>query len=101
MKHSFNDTLLSIFIDEDLVSTSVARIRQELLKIFENASLAQEVVVDVEHCSVIDSQGLNLLIALYKETTKRRLHFSVKGASPSTVRLFEIFKLKEPFGIKN
>ncbi|HCJ11865.1 MAG: hypothetical protein A2Y14_00495 [Verrucomicrobia bacterium GWF2_51_19] len=99
MKHKLENNQLSIFVEEDLLSTNVQEIRAHLEAAFSELKANAHVIVDITKCKIIDSQGLNLLIGLYKESTKKSASFKVIGCSPANLRLFSIFKLKERFGI--
>lgn len=98
MKTSTEENQTFIHFEEDLLSTNVQELRSELKIICEKIE-GSNLIIDLSKCKIIDSQGLNLLIGLYKEAVNKQCKFKVTGASTANLRLFSIFKLKERFGI--
>ncbi|MFZ5806158.1 MAG: STAS domain-containing protein [Verrucomicrobiota bacterium] len=94
------DTEWIIVVEEDILSTSVERLLVEWKKMLEQASELKGVCMDINKVNIIDSQGLNLLIGLYKECVKRAWHFRVTGCSKDIKRMFSLLKLTERFGIQ-
>ena len=99
MKASLEDTTLRLSSTGDILSTNVAAIRPLMLTLLSDHPDATSVVLDLEASRVIDSQGLNLLIALYRECERRSLPFRVVNPSPDIQRLFSFLNLTERFGL--
>jgi ABC-type transporter Mla MlaB component len=93
-----NDTLRLAF-DGDILSTNVAAHRFALLSHLAAHPTATTVIADIALSKVIDSQGLNLLIALYRECERRKLAFHVENPASDIQRLFIALKLAERFGL--
>lgn len=94
------DTEWVIVVEEDLLSTSVDRLLSEWKKLLDQAAEIKGVCLDITKVNIIDSQGLNLLIGLYKECVKRTWAFRVTGCSKDIKRMFSLLKLTERFGIQ-
>ena len=90
----------TVFVEEDLLSTSVDRLLAEWKNLVEGAENTSAVQVDISKVNIIDSRGLNLLIGFYKECTKRQWPFKVVGSSKDIKRIFSLLKLSERFGIQ-
>jgi anti-anti-sigma factor len=100
MKSSFHDSLLHLEFDGDLLSTNVAALRAELLPLFEQHSAARGVVADLGRAQKVDSQGLNLLVALHRETERRGLSFRVENPTSDIRRLITLLNLGPRFGVQ-
>lgn len=85
---------------EDLLSTTVQRIKEECKPLLDALGDGQGVIVDISGVTTIDSKGLNLLIGLYQETIKKNCGFRVAGSSPELKQLFAFVKMTERFGIE-
>ncbi len=84
----------------DILSTNVAQQRVALLSHLAAHPTAAGIVADLTHARAIDSQGLNLLIALYRECERRQLSFRAENPAPEILRLFIALKLAERFGLQ-
>jgi anti-anti-sigma factor len=83
----------------DILSTNVAETRVALLGHLAAYPMATAVVADLSQSNLIDSQGLNLLVALYRECERRQMSFRVENPVPEIQRLFTALKLAERFGL--
>lgn len=100
MRSLLNENQLLIIADENFISTAVHDLRKALQEVF-NQDPKVPVILNLEKCLIIDSQGLNLIVGLYKECVRRGLRMQIVGASEANRRLFSIFKLKALFNIEN
>jgi anti-anti-sigma factor len=85
--------------EENLLSTNVQSLRKSLLEQLTAASQLQGVVADLSSVSQIDSQGLNLLVGLYRECQRRGVSVKATGASVDIVRLLGYVNLAGLFGL--
>ncbi len=99
MQTQLADFVLRITFKGDLLSTNVATRRTELLVHLDNAPTATTVIADLSNAKVVDSQGLNLLIALLRETERRKLKFRVENPNPEIRRMFTLLNLNARFGL--
>ncbi|MCS7008620.1 MAG: STAS domain-containing protein [Chthoniobacterales bacterium] len=100
MKSTLEDTTLRISFDGDLLSTNVHDLRPKLFQALEANPDATTLHADLKNCKVIDSMGLNLLIALYRECEKRKISFKAINVSPEVKRLFGFLNLTSRFGVE-
>lgn len=80
-----------IFLGPSLDAASVARCREEWLKLPLHES--HSIQVDVDKLTKIDTAGLQLLLALKKDTAARGKKFSFRGASEALQNQAEILGL--------
>lgn len=99
MDTTFSDTTLSFTFDGDLISTTVVPVRAELIALLKAYPTATTLVANFPRVGQVDSQGLNLLIGLYREAQLRKIPFRIENASPSVRRLFGLLNLNERFGV--
>lgn len=99
MKHTINDSTLTLSIEEDIISTTVKACLTEAQSLIEESADISEIHIDLTEVNTVDSQGLNLLVGIYQECRSRDWSFKVVGASASLKRLFQFVKLSERFGI--
>ena len=99
MKHQTTGSELAIFFEEDLISTSVQSLFGPCKDLLVETEGLTKVVVDLAKVKMVDSQGLNLLVALYQECKKKNRQYQVTGVSPSLKRLFDFVKMSERFGL--
>ena len=99
MDASFFDTTLIFTLEGDLISTNVVPVRAELIELLKKHPSATALVANFTRVGQVDSQGLNLLIGLYREAHLRQIPFRIENASPRVLRLFGLLHLNERFGI--
>lgn len=100
MKSSITDSILRIEFESDLLSTNIAALRIELLAILEqHGASVRGLVADIAQAEKIDSQGLNLLVALLREAERRKITFRVEKPNPDIRRMLMLLNLGERFGI--
>jgi anti-anti-sigma factor len=100
MKTSFHASALCLEFEGDLLSTNIASLRTEILGILEAHPTAQSLVADIRAANKVDSQGLNLLVALLREAERRGIGFRVENANADIRRLITLLKLATRFGIE-
>ena len=79
----------------ELDANSAPRLRAAFDELFEGEHPA--VVVDLEGVSFIDSSGLSVLIAAYKQASARDVKLSLRSPSPAVTRLLEMTGQTERF----
>lgn len=99
MQATVVDSTLRVVFDGDLLSTNVAALRGELLGILEKHPGARSIVADIARARVVDSQGLNLLVALLREAERRQAAFRVENVSDELRRLLTLLNLSARFGV--
>ena len=99
MQALLTQTTLRLTFDGDLLSTNVDTLRNEILAALAAHSGAQSIVADLAHCRLVDSKGVNLLIALYRESEHRKLAFKVENPSADVRRLLTLLNLTTRFGL--
>ncbi len=99
MKATLTASNLRIVFDGDLLSTNVAALRTELLAHIQNHPEASTIIADLSRASFVDSQGLNLIIALFRESERRKVTFRVENPGPEVRRLLTLLNLNERLGI--
>lgn len=99
MQTTFVNHALRVTFNGDLLSTNVAALRTELLTQLDTQTAATSVIADLANCKVVDSQGLNLLIALLRESERRKLLFLVENPQPEIRRMFTLLNLNTRFGL--
>lgn len=99
MKIDLTTPALRVTFAGDLLSTNIDTIRTEILAALTAHSSAQSVIADLENSHLVDSKGVNLLIALYRETQRRNIGFQVVNPSADVRRLLGLLNLNERFGL--
>jgi len=97
MNYQADESRLVLRFEEDLISTTVKKLLVSCRHAIEISSDVGTVVADLSEVEMIDSQGLNLLITLYKDAQDARKDFSVCGASPANAKLLAFVNLQERF----
>jgi len=100
MKIVLTATVLRVTFAGDLLSTNVDSLRNEILAALTEHSSAQSVIADMSNAGLVDSKGVNLLLALYRETQRRKLGFRLENTSADVSRLLALLNLNERFGLK-
>ena len=99
MQTLLTQTTLRLTFDGDLLSSNVDALRNEILAAFTQNPGAQSVVANLANCRLVDSKGINLLIALYRESEHRKLAFKVENPSADVRRLLTLLNLTARFGL--
>jgi len=99
MNHSINPTdhTLAVTIPGDLLSTNAEQTRTEIFALFESEAVKttrwETLRLDLTAAKMVDSVGLNLIVALYKEAQKRRAKTTVVISNPNIQRTFLFTRL--------
>jgi anti-anti-sigma factor len=99
MHATLSDQRLEVTFEGDILSTNVGSLRTSLLAELDRNPACTAVVANLARARRVDSQGLNLLISLYRECERRQLAFSVIEPQPEVLRLFTYLKLTQRFGL--
>jgi len=99
MQATLSETTLRVTFDGDLLSTNIDALRTEILAAMAEHPSAEIIVADLSYARLIDSKGINLLIALYRETQNRKLGFRAENPTADVRRLLGLLKLNERFGL--
>ena len=98
IKTAIEDNVLRIAPTNDLVASSVADARTEMLAALEGSYEA--VVLDLSAIEQVDSLGISLVVGLCKTCQEKGAAFSVEGVNQNLLRVFKLFKLPEHFPVK-
>jgi anti-anti-sigma factor len=101
MQATLSEQRLEFTFGGDLLSTNVAELRADLLGKMNDQSGYTAVVANLSRARRVDSQGLNLLIALFRECERRKVGFSVSEPQPEVLRLLTYLRLAQRFGLTN
>lgn len=85
----------TVQIDHGLEIKDVERVRDRLLAAFEHGS---KVTVDVGQVATIDTAGVQLLLAVRGEASKRGMTVEFRGESPALTRALTVLGLCEAMG---
>lgn len=100
MKKEYADNTLKIQMEENLVSYVSANILDTWKTWLGECDDTPDVVIDIEKSEIIDSEGINLIIGLYRECTSKGRNFQVINPTAENLRLFGILKLSRIFGLQ-
>ena len=100
MQAILHDSTLRLVFKGDLLSTNVDALRQEILLTVASNPGARAIVADLKNTRLVDSKGVNLLIAIFRECESRQFTFAVENPSDSVRRLFALLNLEARFGLK-
>jgi len=99
MQHSIKsaERTLEITLPGDLLSTNAEPIRTEFLALLETPAVKaphwDTLKLDLTAAKMVDSVGLNLIVAIYKETQKRKAKMAVLVSNPNIQRTFLFTRL--------
>lgn len=96
MHHQLNtaERTLAVTLPGDLLSTNAEQTRTDIFGIFQSAAPGWETLkLDLRAAKMVDSVGLNLIVAIYKETQKRRAKMTVVISNPNIQRTFLFTRL--------
>ena len=100
MEAKLNGDTLEISFSEDLVASNLDK-QVKTAKDFLSKHKKEigKVVINMENVNEIDSLGINLIVGLYKQSSKSNKEFSVINTSKPIVNLFKLFKLSSYFDV--
>ncbi len=99
MKHKTSGGELTLLFEEDLISTAARPLLVQCKELMDEERERAKVVADLSKVKMVDSQGLNLLVAIYQECKKKNREFQAAGVSSSLKNLFDFVKMSERFGL--
>lgn len=88
MKHELFGSWLTLVLTTDLSSVTVTALQREAMELIAQ-NKPSKITVRFENVSMIDSQGLNLLLVLYKKSLAMNCEFDVANISDLHRDLFE------------
>lgn len=99
MKIVVETCIIRAIFDGEIISSNVESLRVELLTALkENKCTA--IILDMSNTKMVDSKGLNLLIATQKECAKRNVTLKFENPSANLLKLFTLLGLTKKFGIE-
>ena len=91
------ERVLEITVPDDLLSTNAERLRTAIFGLLETPAVKAPVwdtlKLDLTAAKMVDSVGLNLIVAIYKETQKRKAKMAVVVSNPNIQRTFLFTRL--------
>lgn len=99
MHTELTDSTLRVIFDGDILSPQIATLRTQLLGHLDSSTGVTALVADLSASKIVNSQGLNLLIALLRETERRKWTFRVENSKPEIQRMFTLLNLNSRFDI--
>jgi anti-anti-sigma factor len=98
MKRTLEDNVLTLTLQEDLVSTNVRNFKSVVEKYLQDEiGNVDEVILDLSACENIDSVGVTFVVGVYKQVTNEAMGFRITGSSDEIKQLFKLMKLDEFF----
>lgn len=94
-----NTQVLQLHTQGDLLSTNARDYLAKWRERLDSVSGINEIELDLEATSMIDSIGLNLLIGLARESSKRGIDFRVIHPSQTSMRLFRFLGILPLLGL--
>jgi anti-anti-sigma factor len=87
-------------IKGNIDASNAQQVQKDLLDFIINVS-ALNIILDFQAVDFIDSAGLMVLVAGYREAKNRNQDFHLIGVSPSVRLIFEVSQLDEILAIKD
>jgi anti-anti-sigma factor len=91
------ERVLQVTVPGDLLSTNADPIRTEFLALLETPAVKaanwDTLKLDLTAAKMVDSVGLNLIVAIYKETQKHKAKMAVLVSNPNIQRTFLFTRL--------
>ena len=100
MKKEYSDNTLTIQMEENLVSSVSSKTLETWKEWLGECDETPDIVIDIDKSEIIDSEGINLIIGLYRECTSFGKNFLGIYPSSDNLRLFVILKLSRIFGLQ-
>ena len=92
------DRFVVVTPKDDIVASNADELRQLLVEKIEDSE--GELVVDLQHVSVIDSSGLGVLIAAQNSLKDKGIQLKVVNVSEDIMGLFKIMRLDQHFQVE-
>jgi anti-anti-sigma factor len=100
MKARQDNNTLILIPEEDLVASSIEKMRDSLLDELKKYPDVKNVVLDATGIMVVDSLGVNLIIGLYRQTKAESKSFEIIGAGEKFMKVATFFRFPSLFNIK-
>jgi anti-anti-sigma factor len=98
METKLNGTELEIILVDNLVASNLEN-QEAAIREFINTDNIEHVKLNMENVTEIDSLGINLIVGVYKELTKKEIKFSTINTNSQIKNLFSMFKLSSYFDV--
>jgi anti-anti-sigma factor len=102
MNSTFSDTSLALKVSGDLVSTNAEIFRKEVGGLLASADGAGRkwslFSLDLTAAKMVDSVGLNLVVALLKRVQERGAKLQIAYTNPNVLRTFVFTRLEQACG---
>lgn len=78
----------------DLGSSKVSKVKKEILELMKDTNT---IILDLDDTKYMDSYGLGMLVAIYKESLSRNVDIRMKNINENIKNLLRITSLDELF----
>ena len=99
MKVIVNEQTLELVFEKDLVASNLDEQTKTIKDSLKENPDVKKVSLNFENVKELDSLGINLIIATYKEADQKKKDFYIFNTSTSIKNLFHLFKLHTYFEI--
>ncbi len=99
MKVIVNEQTLELVFEKDLVASNLDEQTKTIKNSLKENTDVKKVSLNFENVKELDSLGINLVIATFKEADEKKKEFSIFNTSTSIKNLFHLFKLHTYFDI--
>lgn len=97
MTYKLQGTCLQVVFDGDVLSTNVARNRDEVTAMFSNREVEgpgwDTLILDLQRARMVDSAGLNLIVSLIKKVQPRKPAIEAHVSDRTLHRLLQFTRL--------
>ena len=99
MKVIVNEQTLELVFEKDLVASNLDEQTKTIQNSLKENTDVKKVSLNFENVKELDSLGINLVIATFKEADEKKKDFNIFNTSTSIKNLFHLFKLHTYFDI--
>jgi anti-anti-sigma factor len=99
MEFVLQGDVLTATLETNLVAANLDRFQAETRQAFNDHPDAKILEFDLKSVTEIDSLGINLVVAIYKEISGRGMTFRVVNTNRQIKNLFKLFKLSSYFEV--
>ena len=93
------ETSLKITTKGDLTSATCQNYLTLWKEELNNSTEMTSCTLDLKNSAMVDSEGLNLIIGVFKECQNKNISFKVEGARQEVKRLFSYLKITKFFEV--
>ena len=97
MKVSRDSNVLTISAD-DITSANIEEFRSEIVGQVDDE--LDEVILDLENVTLIDSSGISLLVSIQNTLKKKSGQLKLINTSADIIRMFKLMRLDQHFVVK-